>query len=231
MNSPITAASASALALQIPSTGPVTTRPARPDALTAMPVSLTATFVGQRSAELVLVLTESDLVDDGTVSESLTLSAGDVLRPAFEAACGALGAGVLGEIRPDEPADLLADPLADAFELSSEGRTIGWFAIRMLDSPSEPGGKAGREDEAARRLARISNVAMTLTVEIGRARMPVRDALSIEPGTVVELDRSAGAPADILLNGRLIARGEVVVVDQDYAVRVTTIIDGAEGFI
>jgi flagellar motor switch protein FliN/FliY len=66
---------------------------------------------------------------------------------------------------------------------------------------------------------------MSLTVEIGRTRMSVRDVLNLEPGAVVELDRSAGAPADILLNGRLIAYGEVVVVDQDYAVRVTQILD------
>jgi flagellar motor switch protein FliN len=69
---------------------------------------------------------------------------------------------------------------------------------------------------------------MTLTVEIGRTRMSVRDVLGMEPGAVVELDRSAGAPADVLLNGRLIAHGEVVVVDQDYAVRITKILDVAE---
>ena len=57
----------------------------------------------------------------------------------------------------------------------------------------------------------------------------VRDVLNLEPGRVVELDRSAGAPADILLNGRLIANGEVVVIDQDYAVRITKILDVAEG--
>jgi flagellar motor switch protein FliN len=45
---------------------------------------------------------------------------------------------------------------------------------------------------------------------------------------VVELDRSVGAPADVLLNGRLIAQGEIVVVDQDFAVRITRILDGAE---
>ena len=75
------------------------------------------------------------------------------------------------------------------------------------------------------KLGRINNVEMALTVEIGRTRMSVRDVLALEPGAVVELDRSAGAPADILLNGRLIAHGEIVVVDQDYAVRVTKILD------
>jgi flagellar motor switch protein FliN/FliY len=59
-------------------------------------------------------------------------------------------------------------------------------------------------------------------------RMSVREVLSLEPGAVIELDRSVGAPADVLLNGRLIARGEVVVVDQDYAVRITRILDPEE---
>ena len=48
---------------------------------------------------------------------------------------------------------------------------------------------------------------------------------------MIELDRSAGAPADVLLNGRLIAHGEVVVVDQDYAVRITKILDVPEGLL
>ena len=68
-----------------------------------------------------------------------------------------------------------------------------------------------------------------MTVEIGRTRMSVRDVLALEPGAVIELDRSAGAPADVLLNGRLIAHGEVVVVDQDYAVRITKILDMDDG--
>jgi flagellar motor switch protein FliN/FliY len=68
-----------------------------------------------------------------------------------------------------------------------------------------------------------------MTVEIGHTRMSVRDVLALEPGAVIELDRSAGAPADVLLNGRLIAHGEVVVVDQDYAVRITKILDVSEG--
>ena len=69
---------------------------------------------------------------------------------------------------------------------------------------------------------------MDLTVEVGRTRMAVRDVLDLEPGRIVELDRSAGAPADVLLNGRVIAHGEIVVVDQDYAVRITRILENAE---
>ena len=67
---------------------------------------------------------------------------------------------------------------------------------------------------------------MDVTVELGRTRMTVRELLSLAPGAVVELDRAAGSPADLLVNGRLIARGEVVVVDEEYGIRITEIVTG-----
>ncbi len=73
----------------------------------------------------------------------------------------------------------------------------------------------------------LQNVEMVLSVEIGRARMTVRDLLALAPGSVVELDRAAGAPADLLVNGRLIARGEVVVVDEDFGLRITELVQPA----
>jgi flagellar motor switch protein FliN/FliY len=69
---------------------------------------------------------------------------------------------------------------------------------------------------------------MTLSVEIGRARISVRDLLAAQPGTVIELDRTVGSAADVFLNGRLIAHGEIVVVDQQFAVRVTQVLDSAD---
>lgn len=73
----------------------------------------------------------------------------------------------------------------------------------------------------------LHGVVMDVTVELGRTRMSVRDLLALTPGTVLELDRAAGSPADLLVNGRLIARGEVVVVDEDFGLRVTEIVDSA----
>lgn len=71
----------------------------------------------------------------------------------------------------------------------------------------------------------LHGVDMEVTVELGRTRMTVRDLLALAPGAVLELDRAAGSPADLLVNGRLIARGEVVVVDEDFGLRVTEIVD------
>ena len=74
----------------------------------------------------------------------------------------------------------------------------------------------------------LYDVEMTLTAEIGRTRLAVRQVLDLAPGTVLELDRTAGSPADVMVNGRLIARGEVVVVDEVYGIRVTEIVPGTD---
>lgn len=79
----------------------------------------------------------------------------------------------------------------------------------------------------ARGLELLHGVDMEVTVELGRTRMTVRDLLALTPGAVLELDRAAGSPADLLVNGRLVARGEVVVVDEDFGLRVTEIVDAA----
>jgi flagellar motor switch protein FliN/FliY len=82
---------------------------------------------------------------------------------------------------------------------------------------------------ARRGIEMLHGVDMELTVELGRTRMAVRDLLALSPGDVLELDRAAGSPADLLVNGRLIARGEVVVVDEDFGLRITQILDANAG--
>ena len=84
-------------------------------------------------------------------------------------------------------------------------------------------GGAGPEVDP-RRLQLLRDVVMGVSVELGRTRMTVRELLSLAPGAIVELDRAAGSPVDLLVNGTLMARGEVVVVDEEFAVRVTEIV-------
>jgi flagellar motor switch protein FliN/FliY len=74
----------------------------------------------------------------------------------------------------------------------------------------------------------LNDVEMEVTVELGRTTMPIRELLSLQPGTVVEIDRAAGAPIDVLVNGRRIASGEVVVVDEEFGVRITEIMPTGE---
>jgi flagellar motor switch protein FliN len=74
----------------------------------------------------------------------------------------------------------------------------------------------------------ILDVSVTLALEVGRARMPVRDLLQLAPGAVVELDRLAGEPLDVLVNGVRIARGEVVVVNEKFGIRLTDVVSPTE---
>jgi flagellar motor switch protein FliN/FliY len=69
----------------------------------------------------------------------------------------------------------------------------------------------------------LHDVELVVTAELGRTTMPVRDLLGLTPGMVVEIDRAAGAPIDLLVNGRRIAAGEVVVIDEEFGIRITEI--------
>lgn len=77
-------------------------------------------------------------------------------------------------------------------------------------------------------LSRVSDIPMELSVEIGRTQMTVGETLSLRAGTIVTLDRLAGEPVDLLVNGTPIARGEVVVVDEKFGLRVKEILEGGE---
>lgn len=77
---------------------------------------------------------------------------------------------------------------------------------------------------AAGPLSLLQDVDMEVTVELGRTNMPIRELLALQPGMVVEIDRAASAPIDVLVNGRRIARGEVVVIDEEFGIRITEIV-------
>ena len=83
---------------------------------------------------------------------------------------------------------------------------------------------AGLDDgRDGRDLRLLADIDVELSVELGRSRIPLRDLLGLTPGMVLELERTAGEPVDVLVNGRVVARGEVVVVDGDFGVRVNEI--------
>lgn len=88
-----------------------------------------------------------------------------------------------------------------------------------------PAAGTGGTPGPRRGIEMLNEVDMEVTVELGRTRMTLRELLALTPGHVLELDRAAGSPADLLVNGHLIARGEVVVVDEDFGLRVTEILE------
>jgi flagellar motor switch protein FliN/FliY len=84
------------------------------------------------------------------------------------------------------------------------------------------------QENQSRRLELLLDVPLDLSVELGRTRMSIQDLLNLSPGSVVELDKIAGEPLDILVNDRLIARGEAVVVNDKFGVRITDIVSPSE---
>ncbi|WP_407344550.1 flagellar motor switch protein FliN [Pengzhenrongella phosphoraccumulans] len=206
----------------LPSTVPLTVEPLDPArGPSADSAAVVSTFVGASSVELILVA-ERAVADSLAGAGGTPISLADALRPALEAAAVAFGPGVLdvAEIRP--VGDDLSGEGLTAFALMAGGAAQAWFGIRnRARTPAVPQQRDPRQHADMRLLY---DVEMTLTAEIGRTRLPIRQVLELIPGSVLELDRAAGAPADIMVNGRLIARGEVVVVDEDYGIRITEIV-------
>jgi flagellar motor switch protein FliN/FliY len=87
--------------------------------------------------------------------------------------------------------------------------------------PLQPAFGAGGDGADLRRL---HDVPVELAVEIGRTRMTIGQTLDLRPGSVVSLNRLAGEPVDLLINGKPIARGEVVVIDEEFGLRVTDVV-------
>ncbi len=79
---------------------------------------------------------------------------------------------------------------------------------------------------AAPELERLYDVPVELAVEIGRTHMTIRETLALGPGSIVTLNRLSGEPVDLLVNGKPIARGEVVVIDEEFGLRVTEVVAG-----
>ena len=77
-------------------------------------------------------------------------------------------------------------------------------------------------------LERLHDVPVELAVEIGRTRMTIGETLGLGPGAIVTLNRLAGEPVDLLVNGKPIARGEVVVIDEEFGLRITEVVSAAK---
>lgn len=127
-----------------------------------------------------------------------------------------------------EGAELAVYPLLDGTDL------LGCLVLRVnagaWSSPASAQAAASSSDRDASSGAAsgasyvLADVEMGVTAELGRCRMTVRELLSITPGAVIDLDRAAGAPVDVLVNGTLIARGEVVVIDEEFGIRISELI-------
>lgn len=107
-----------------------------------------------------------------------------------------------------------------------ENITVSPASFADLQSKPAKARANGHADTAS--LDMLLDISLQITVELGRARMTIKEVLALGPGTVVELNRIAGEPVDILINGKPIAKGEVVVLGDMFGVRVTDIIPPAQ---
>ena len=211
----------------------------------------TATLTGPVTGQ-VTILVGDELVAALAGSPIGGLDLAAAVQPALDAVAAALGAGaqvardlalelVVGDLGgpftavPLLGAGLVAAvlipdaTLAQAVPASSASAPVTPAERPDLTGLARPGApepaRASSPADGRRGLEMLHGVELEVTVELGRTRMSVRDLLALTPGAVLSLDRAAGSPADLLVNGRLIARGEVVVVDEDFGLRVTEIID------
>lgn len=100
----------------------------------------------------------------------------------------------------------------------------GVSAADLPELQAEPGEPAGADIK----LDAILDVPVIIAMEIGRTRINIRNLLQLNQGSVVELDRLAGEPMDVMVNGTLVAKGEVVVVNEKFGIRLTDIISPSD---
>lgn len=86
---------------------------------------------------------------------------------------------------------------------------------------------AGTMADENKNLDLLLDVEIPISVEVGRTEMPLEDVLKLVPGSVIALDKKSEEPVDLRVNGKLVARGEVVLVDDSYGLRITQIVDAA----
>lgn len=114
----------------------------------------------------------------------------------------------------NDPMDKIADQLNEL----SEG----------MESSPAASGRVGGGGVKDRNLDLILDIPLKVTVELGRTKMPVSELLNLTQGSVIELAKLAGEPMEVLVNDKLIARGEAVVVNEKFGVRLTDIISPSE---
>ena len=109
------------------------------------------------------------------------------------------------------------EQLRRQIEADDAASTAGVHASRLLnrETPSPD-------------LDMVMDIPVRVTLEVGGRDMPIRDLLQLQQGAVIELDRHAGEPLDVLVNGKLIARGEVVVVEDKLGIRLTEVVSATE---
>ena len=116
------------------------------------------------------------------------------------------------------------DNLAD--KLAAEAGAVG--EVNPPEISAEAAAKTAADENKDRNLQLILDIPLRVTVELGRTKMPVNELLNLGQGSVIELNKLAGEPMEVFVNDKLIARGEAVVVNEKFGIRLTDIISTKE---
>ncbi len=134
---------------------------------------------------------------------------------------------------PEKNQDAFADEWASALAEQEQGQAQVTVPAAQAESAnhlfpnlSGPGGAA--QAAKGNDIEMLMDIPVQLTVELGRTRIPIKHILQLAQGSVIELDALAGEPMDVLVNGCLIAQGEVVVVNEKFGIRLTDIVTPSE---
>jgi flagellar motor switch protein FliN/FliY len=128
-------------------------------------------------------------------------------------------------IVPDDPP---AAPAETAGGETASTAGAGFSPFGGSDFQPFDGLASAAADNLPRGIDMIMDIPLEVSVELGRVRMLIKDVLALSSGSIVELERIAGEPVDLLVNGRLLARGEVVVIDDNFGIRLTEIVSPAD---
>lgn len=157
-----------------------------------------------------------DNKDDRELSEDEKLAA------EWEAAMDESGDSDSGGDLDDEWAAAMAE--AGEGEASDGGKQVKTAPMEDFGDMPEPRSADGTEPD----LDVILDIPVTISMEVGNTQIPIRNLLQLNQGSVIELDRLAGEPLDVLVNGTLIAHGEVVMVNEKFGIRLTDVISPGE---
>jgi flagellar motor switch protein FliN/FliY len=191
-------------------------------------VAITAYLGSGIEGKIVLVI-DNEVVEALAASPFGALEPAQALTPALEIIADRVGGRLDGTptaIAVDNCLEVLTGGTAVIIPLLTAGATTALVGVSLVMPALATPAAAVTAGAAARSwgIDMLRDVAMEVTCELGRTRMTVRQLLALAPGDVVELDRLAGSPADLLVNGTLLARGEVVVVDESFGLRITEIV-------
>ncbi len=154
-------------------------------------------------------LPQPDALEGSAASVEGTAAPGDISEQDAEAAMLAM----LDDLPPDEGK-------ASLDEINFDGPSAANAEFQQLQQPTAEG--------EARNIEMLMDVDLPISIELGRTKMAIADILALGPGSVVELNKLAGEPVDLLVNHRVVARGEVVVVDENFGLRITQLMTPEE---